>query len=595
MQALTYTTLCLVLKCVRHSDTNTKSQYIYHMGNLDLKDSVFRVYTKFTIISPDNIKDNLKQHVMKIQEYDLSSLVRLLVFGCIDPKRCDRYLIKDDFLGLLYDLDGKSSPLALSLLRDKKMYKIDLGYLLIGDSDENYLVHLSTFMLILLFYSSVHYKDIGYNMRIAIGRFLRYIEDGQNSYLMERFQELKEDIGVLRGLINESPKSGHEVKPSVFREVIQKMISQLKGRVESLSSRENEGKFMDYLNTLVGADYVSGDLQELMHSMFELFRAGYYPASISSVLPDTVLAVLPNKDVYGQLDYTLLLDAEYLKGLGFTNVVVPDNAEDSLVRVAFRGSYAGESILYQYATRWNYIEERIPGAWHLFRIIYNRLEKGEYNTKDYDFSNYRFPVMEQSESMLRTARIRWLNLFSSFILGHVINLIGTNSNQQLYKIAAPAINIRGTNDYLIPDNFYLLQEPVIVYEVYDDGNSKVIEPRTRNSVRWLRYKGDNIYTPTSASISDNALYESSYAIVVPTDEVTDVSFTSYAGHPEYWNEVVLANMDQQKNALDIKKLDRLSFQLCDESGNRVDIQLEASAAEENSEIEPCQINLDKPR
>ncbi len=561
------------------------------MESLSLKDSVFRVYTRFAIVDHNKIQDNLKNHVMKIQEYDLNSLVRLLVFGCTDPNRCNRDLIKDDFLGLLYDLDGKSSPFALSLLKDKSLYKIDLGALLIGDSNENYLVHLSTFILILLFYNSVHYRDIGHNMRLAIRRLLRYISDSQNSYLKERFQEVEKDVEVLQKLIDAKPNSGHEVKPSVFREVLEKLGSKLQEHVKKMSSKDNESKFINYINALAGADYVSDSLQELMNSMFELFRAGYHPASISSVFPDTVLAVLPNKDVYGQLDYLLLLDNEYLNRAGFSSVVAPDNVEHSLVRVAFRGSYGGESILYQYATRWRYIEERLPGAWRLFRIIYNRLKEGEYNTKDYDFSNYSFPVIEQSESMLRAAKVRWLNLFSSFILGHVINLIGTDSNQQLYKIAAPAINIRATNDYLIPDNFHLLQEPVVFYEV--DKNSKLIEPKTLSSYKWFRYKGDDIYTPTSSSISDNTSYESSYAIVVPADDIKDVSFTSYSGQPEEWSEIVLADTDREQRATQVEKLDRLKLQLCDEGGNRIDIQLQASAAKEDSEIEPGEIDLSK--
>ena len=550
------------------------------MDSLSLKDYLFRVYTKFTIVEPNRLSD----YVKKIQQYNLTDLVKLLVFGCIDTYGCNPYLIKDDFWGLLYDSDGKSSPLAVSLLKDSNLYQVDLGYLLTKDKKDQYKVSLSTFMLILMFYNSTHYRSISYNIKIAIGRLLKHIDNFSN-----RFPEINKDKTVLYKLLEivSDPKYNDIVKPSLFHDVIQDIGKQLEDYVKKWSSGESKDWFANYRKSLFASGDVSSQLKELMEAMFELFKAGYYPASISSVFPDTVLATLPNRDVYGQLDYLLLLDSNHCPASE-----EPVNRENNLARVVFRGSYGGKSILYEYKARWRYIEERLPGAWQLFRIIYKRLEEGEYNTDKYSFSNYSFIIEDENESILKAAKVRWLNLFSSFILGHVINLVGNRYNRQLYKIAAPVINPRNSNHYLVPNNFHRLEKPIIYYEV----NGEMIVPKSAENVKWLKYQGDKVYTPTSGSISDTASYDSSYAIVVPTDEITDVKIDSYGGNIDNWNEVVFAEMDRQVTVGGSEKKNRLVFKLHSDYGEEVNIALKASSASQEADsIEPGKLNLSKDK
>jgi len=552
------------------------------MDNLNLQDYLFRVYTKFKVVDP-NIDDNLKSKVEIIEKCDLNNLVKLLVFDCTNTSNCNPTLIQNEFLDLLYDLGGKSSALALSLLKDNKLYQVDLGYLLTGSSNTSsteYKVSLSTFILILLFYSSVDYINIGLNMKRAIEKFLIY---AKNSYLSNRFPEIKQDISVLERLLNEDV--ANEIKPSRFLDVIQRVGNHLKEYVEPLRGSQNENNFIDFWNRLSDGVDKSVSLAEIMNAMFELFKAGYYPASISSVFPDTILATIPGKSVSGQLDYLLLLDQEHcpksLENAG---------AENNLVRVVFIGTYAGKSLLFEHESRWRYIEERLPGIWKLFRIIYKRLQEGEYNTSNYEFSKYSFIIEGQDESVLEAAKVRWLNLFSSFILGHVINLIATGNNKQVYKVAAPVINIRDVDDYLVPENFYKLQSPIIYYEL----NGDTIRPQYREG-KWYKYRGDSVYTPTSSSVSDIASYDSSYAIVINSDLVTDVSMNSYGGNINDWNEVVDAEIETQKGLGDNSKLDKLSFKLYGDDGEVVKIRLKASSADTREHIESGAVDVGEDR
>jgi hypothetical protein len=323
-------------------------------------------------------------------------------------------------------------------------------------------------------------------------------------------------------------------------------------------------------------------LEDLMNAMFELFKAGYYPASISSVLPDTILATIPGKGVSGQLDYLLLLDNEDCPTASNEDV----KAEDNLVRVVFLGSYGGDSLLFEHESRWRSIEERLPGVWKLFRIIYKRLKEGEYNTAHYRFSDYKFAIKGNDENILKAAKVRWLNLFSSFILGHVINLITTGSNKQVYKVAAPVINNRDFDVYLVPENFYDLQTPIIYYEVIGD----TIKPQYYEHT-WYKYQGDSVYTPTSSSVSDTASYNSSYAIVINTDLVTDVTLKSYGGNINDWNEVVEGEIESQKGLGGESKIVGLSFKLYGDDGEPVKIRLKASSPELGQYIEPNKVNL----
>ncbi len=551
------------------------------MSNLDLKDYLFRVYTKFRAVDLTTHSD-LKSKVEIIEKCNLNKLVRLLVFDCIDTNNCNPTLIQDEFLNLIYDSDGKSSALALSLLKDDKLYKVDLGYLLTNSSDTSgtkYKVNLSTFILILLFYSSVDYINIGHNMEIAIGRFYRY---AKNSYLLNRFPEIEQDLPLLKGLLNE--RITDKVKPSRFREVIQEIGNQLQEYVKPLRDKNKVKDFTDFWNGLLSSLDNSVSLADLMDAMFELFKAGYYPASISSVFPDTVLATIPGKSVSGQLDYLLLLDQDKCpKTLGNAG------ADDNIVRVVFMGSYADKSLLFEHESRWRLIEERLPGVWKLFRIIYKRLENGEYNTSKYKFSNYQFVIKDDDEKVKRAAKVRWLNLFSSFILGHVINLITTGSEKQVYKVAAPVIYNRDVRSYLVPADFYRLQEPIIYYVV--DGNT--IEPKYHEAHEWYQYQGDSVYTPTSSSVSDIASYDSSYAIVINSERFIDVNIKSYGGHINDWNEVVEADLVSRVNLSGDGTPDTLLFKLYGDDGEVVKTNLKASTVEEGHNIEPSQVKLEK--
>jgi len=552
------------------------------MSNLDLKDYLFRVYTKFSAVDLTSHRD-LGSKVKIIEQCNLTKLVRLLVFDCIDHDNCNPTLIQDEFLNLLYDLDGKSSALALSLLKDNKLYKVDLGRLLINSSNTSgtkYKVSLSTFMLILLFYSSVDYINIGLNMKIAIDRFRRY---AKNSYLLNRFPEINQDLPLLERLLDEDITN--EVKPSRFHDVIQDIGKQLQEYVEPLRDKYNIDNFIGFWNGLLSSLDKDVSLSDLMDAMFELFKAGYYPASISSVFPDTVLATIPGKSVSGQLDYILLLDQDKcpknLENAG---------AEDNIVRVVFIGSYADKSLLFEHESRWRLIEERLPGVWKLFRIIYKRLQNGEYNTSKYKFSNYQFIIKDDGDKKVsEAAKVRWLNLFSSFILGHVINLIATGSEKQVYKVAAPVINNRDVGSYLVPADFYKLQEPIIYYEIVNDN---IIEPKCHEEHEWYQYKGDSVYTPTSSSVSDIASYDSSYAIVINSDQVTDVNIKSYGGHINDWNEVVEAQVESMGHVDGDDTPDTLHFKLYGDDGEVVQINLKASSVKKGSDIEPSQVNLE---
>jgi hypothetical protein len=552
------------------------------MSDLDLKDYLFRVYTKFRAVDLTSHSE-LKSKVEIIEKCNLTKLVRLLVLGSIDSNNHNPTLIQDEFLSLLYDLDGKSSALALSLLDKRILYQVDLGYLLTNssnNSDTKYKVSLSTFILILLFYSSVDYRNIGYNMKIAIDRFVSY---AKNSYLVGRFPEINQDLGLLKELLNEDVID--EVKPSRFRDVIQKIGNQIQEYVKTLRDRDNVNGFIAFWKGLVDGLDKTVSLSDLMDAMFDLFKAGYYPASISSVFPDTVLATIPNKGVSGQLDYLLLLDQDKCP-----KTLENAGAENNIVRVVFMGSYADKSLLFENESRWRLIEERLPGVWKLFRIIYKRLQNGEYNTSNYKFSNYQFFIKDDDEKINKAAKVRWLNLFSSFILGHVINLIATGSEKQVYKVAAPVINNRDTGSYLVPADFYGLQKPVIYYEV----NDNIIEPKYYEGHRWYQYQGDSVYTPTSSSVSDIASYNASYAIVINDEKFTDVNIKSYGGNINDWNEVVEAEVESRGSAAsDAGKIpDTLHFKLYSDDGEVVDIKLKASSDKEGENIEPNQVNLE---
>ena len=551
------------------------------MSNLDLKDYLFRVYTKFSAVDLTS-HPYLGSKVQIIEKCNLTKLVRLLVFGYIDPKNRNPILIKDEFLDLLYDSYGKSSALALSLLKDDKIYQVDLGYLLADTSDNSdtkHKVSLSTFILILLFYRSIDYINIGHNMKKAIESFWNY---AKNSYLLNRFPEIRKDLDVLEELLR--AVKVNEVKPSRFRDFIERIGKRLEERVRPLRPKEAEDKFISFWNLLLNDVNDSISLEDLMDAMFDLFKAGYYPASISSVFPDTVLATIPGKSVSGQLDYILLLDDENCpKSLGNAGT------EDNIVRVVFIGSYADKSLLFEHESRWRLIEERLSGVWKLFRIIYKRLKNGEYNTSKYKFSNYRFIIKDGDEKVLKAAQVRWLNLFSSFILGHVINLIATESEKQVYKVAAPVIHNRNVGSYLVPADFYKLQEPIIYYEVVNDN---IIEPKYSKEREWYQYQGDSVYTPTSSSVSDIASYDSSYAIVINSDQFTDVNIKSYGGNINDWNEVVEAEVVSRANIKgDSSTPDTLYFKLYGDDGEVVQINLKASSVKEGSDIEPSQVDL----
>jgi hypothetical protein len=249
--------------------------------------------------------------------------------------------------------------------------------------------------------------------------------------------------------------------------------------------------------------------------------------------------------------------------------------------------------LFEHQSRWTHIEERFPGAWRLFRIIYNRLAEGEYNTDRYSFSQYSFVVNEENEDLKKAARVRWLTLFSSFILGHVINLIGAKDAQQLYKVAAPVIRPRDDSYYLVPENFHVLEKPIIYYEI--DSNRNMIMPKYHGQFRWLKYQADRIYTPTSASESDITSYTYSYAILVNSDQITDVKIESYGSTVEDWNEVVLAETSSQ-SGLATKRTDKIVFKLYDEQGEEVNIALSAISTDKQADdIEPGKVKLSKEK
>jgi len=483
----------------------------------DLQNYLFRVYSKFHIVSLDN-DQNLQQTVQVLNKYNLNNLIRLLVFGHIDGnsyynKTSDAKL---SFLSLLYNKnDGSMSPLAVNLISDmpdSRVFRVDLGYLLLGKPDmPEYNVSLDTFMWILIFYSCRDYINIKQNLIEAIQNLTRYCKTEDGIIILERFPRLNDEIDSLEKLIVSTKKNkDHVITPSIFSEIINSIGTELLSYIEKHGDKILKEHEIGAVREDGGSGLSSKGLADILNAMFEIFKAGYYPASIASVLPDTIFATMDVGgvgDISGLADYLLSLNGrEYLN-----NAVIDDTAKDMIVRVVLKGTYATTCILNENYERWSHIEKRLPGAWELFKIIYNRLKNGEYDTEQYKFSTYRLPLLlnDSGEEVLKMSRVSWLALFSSFIMGHILNLIGRRNAKHLYKVAAPVVRLSQENIYLAPDKLHDLKDVVVRYDLESQTELK---PTLLG--KWLKYVADNYYTSSSNNPTGGVGYNSRYSIVI---------------------------------------------------------------------------------
>jgi hypothetical protein len=539
----------------------------------DLKNYLFRVYSKFHIVSLDN-DQNLKESVQILNTYKLNDLIRLLVFGHIDG---NGYYSKNDqaklaLLSLLSNqADGSTSPLAVNLISntpDSRVFRVDLGYLLLGKKDiPEHKVSLDTFMWILIFYSSRHYKDIKQNLIEAIRNLLKYFGTKDGETILEHFPRVGADINKLEKLVSEKIDGNWVITPSIFSAVINSIGTELLDYIKKSGNEVLRENKIEVVSEVGGSGSKNNDLAGILNAMFEIFKAGYYPASISSVLPDTIFVTMDAGtagNISGLADYLLSLTGrEY-----FTKEAkISDSNEDKVVRVVLRGVYATTCILNESYERWSHIEKRLPGAWQLFKIIYNRLRNGEYDTGRYKFSAYRlpFPINDRNEDIEKASQVSWFTLFSSFIMGHILNLIGQRNAKHLYKVAAPVVRLSQENIYLAPAELYDLKNAVVRYTLEDE-----TELRPTFLGNWLSYTADDYYTPISNNPTGGIGYNSRYSIIITQqDEKIPNEITLHASESnhEEWQEVVEGKPVFRRGS----GIEELELFFYDDDGNQIDI------------------------
>jgi len=340
----------------------------------------------------------------------------------------------------------------------------------------------------------------------------------------------------------------------------------------------------------VDSEAKGGHLAAILNAMFEIFKAGYYPASISSVLPDTIFATMDIRgasDVSGLADYLLTLSGlEYFNEVNINDV---DSRDNRVVRVVLKGTYATECILSTSYERWDHIEKRLPGAWKLFKIIYNRLRNGEYDTSEYKFSTYRFPLLGEGsdEDIVKMAQVSWLTLFSSFIMGHVLNLIGQRNAEHLYKVAVPVVRLPQEDLYLVPEKLYDLQNVVVKYDLADQ-----IELKPTFLGKWLKYKADDYYTSLSNNPTGGVGYNSRYSIIMTEQSDSlpkEVNISASESNVEQWQEVV-----EGKVELNVNTMQALNLFFYDDDGKRIGIaKIEPTKSEGGNLIEPKELRVSK--
>ena len=539
---------------------------------------------------------NLKESVQVLNSHKLNDLVKLLVFGYIEDKG---YYSKGDeaklaFLSLLYGKDDNSiSPMAINLIRDmpdSHVFRVDLGHLLLGQAEnDEYKVSLDTFMWLLIFYSSKHYRNIKQNLIEAIKNLDKYCTEKNGYIILERFPRVKEDLVTLRKIADkaESPNNKHEANPSVFANVINFIGAELLRYVEEHGEKILVKHNMAAVSGAGGSAASGNDLEKVLNAMFEIFKAGYYPASISSVLPDTIFATMDvggASSISGQADYLLTLPE-----MKYFNAKTNDTDEGKVVRVVLRGVYATTCILNENYERWSHIEKRLPGAWKLFKIIYNRLKDGEYDTKEHEFSSYRLPFVREdinNEDIQEASKVSWLALFSSFIMGHVLNLIGRRNAKHLYKVAAPVVRLSKDNIFLVPNKLYDLDKVVVRYNLE---GGKELKPVFEGD--WLKYIADDYYTSTSNNPTGGVGYNAKYSLIVTqqSDQIPkEITINASDSNVAEWQEVV-----EGKVVADDGDIQSLELVFYDDDGKAIDIATIEATGQEGDFIEPRELTVRK--
>ena len=562
----------------------------------NLQNYLFRVYNKFRITSLDN-DQKLSGSLQVLNNYKLNDLIKLLVFSHIEGndyygKGTEAELALSSLLSM--QGDGSVSPIAVSLIGnrpDSPVFRVDLGYLLLGPNNaQKYKVSLDTFMWILIFYSSRDYINIRQNLMEAVDKLIKYCETDDGSIILKRFPKINEDKENLKAVIQKAKNESHVTKPSVFCHVINSIGTELSKYIEIAGSKILMDSKIESKSMGGGSETKEGHLASILNAMFEIFKAGYYPASISSVLPDTIFATMdiPGAgDMSGLADYLLTLNGlEYFNEVNIKDV---DTRDNRLVRVVLKGTYATECILNKNYERWSHIEKRLPGAWKLFKIIYNRLRNGEYDTNEYKFSTYRFPLLskDSDEDIVEMARVSWLTLFSSFIMGHVLNLIGQRNAEHLYKVAVPVVRVIQEDLYLVPENLYDLQNVVVKYDLADQ-----TELRPTFLGNWLKYKADDYYTSLSNNPTGGVGYNARYSIIMTEQSDSlpkEINISASETNVGQWQEVVEGKVEISAGAMQA-----LNLFFYDDDGKRIDIaKIEATNSEGGNLIEPKELKVSR--
>lgn len=571
----------------------------------DLQNYLFRVYNKFPILSLDD-KSELKESVELLNKYKLNDLIKLLIFGRIGN---NNYYISSDarlaFLSLLYNKDNNSiSPLAASLISDmpdSRVFRVDLGYLMLGKTNkQEYSVSFDTFMWILIFYSSKHYRDIKQNLITAIRTLITYCNKEEGSVMLERFPRLRRDLGTLEKLLEVAGSSNHTITPSIFANVINSIGGELLSYVETNGDKILDEYKIEVASISGSSNVKSSALEDILNAMFMIFKAGYYPASIASVLPDTIFATIDvdsANNISGLADYLLPLNGrgDFVGGNITKQSQQSDTGGGNVVRIVLRGAYATTCILNESYELWSPIEKRLPGSWKLFKIIYNRLKNGEYDTEDFKFSTYSFPTLHKSdatneeiEELKEIARVSWLTLFSSFIMGHVLNLIGRRNVKHLYKVAAPVVRLSQDNIYLVPEKLHDLKNVVVSYSL--EGQTE-LRPTFKGN--WLEYVADDYYTSASNNPTGGVGYNSKYSIIITDQDEKipkEITISASDSNQSRWQEVVEGKVVTSNN-----KINALELVFYDDEGNPVNIATVSASNNSSDGIEPNKLIIEETK
>jgi len=236
----------------------------------------------------------------------------------------------------------------------------------------------------------------------------------------------------------------------------------------------------------------------------------------------------------------------------------------------------------------------LPGAWRLFKIIYNRLKNGEYDTKEYKFSTYRlpYPIRDVNEDIEEISRVTWLTLFSSFIMGHILNLIGRRDAKQLYKVAAPVVRLSDENIFLVPNKLHELNRVVVRYSLEGGGELKPIFEG-----EWLKYVADDYYTGASNNPTGGVGYNARYSLVVAQKSEDssiipkEISMFASDSNPAEWQETVEGIVEATAGS--IRALD---LRFYDDDGRPIDIAtIRATSSQVGDFIEPQELHIEKPK